>query len=325
MNAGNRDGRLRRLDLNLLWVFHAVMRHRKLTIAAEHLAVTQSAVSHALRRLRHTFKDELFLRTGHGLEPTARALALAPRIAQIIEAVHETLMPDDAFNPAAEAEFRVGMPDHINAIGASLVRTARHDAPGLRISIQNVWGRQAIEALKADKIDLAYTGALLGLSSPEIETELLGTETYVVIVRAGHLLLERPFDLDAYVEAEHVVEGFGGEVHGEVHGIVDAALGKLGRARRIGARLPLFSWVMQTVASSDMIATVGRGWANMEAERHGVVILDPPLELSAFGLFAAWHRRQSRSPVRRWVFECMQRLPENWAARANPVGTRNHA
>src|SRR5205085_7624222 len=56
MNAGNRDGRLRRLDLNLLWVFHAVMRHRKLTIAAEHLAVTQSAVSHALRRLRHTFK-----------------------------------------------------------------------------------------------------------------------------------------------------------------------------------------------------------------------------------------------------------------------------
>ena len=71
MNAGNRDGRLRRLDLNLLWVFHAVMRHRKLTIAAEHLAVTQSAVSHALRRLRHTFKDELFLRTGHGLEPTA--------------------------------------------------------------------------------------------------------------------------------------------------------------------------------------------------------------------------------------------------------------
>ena len=174
-------------------------------------------------------------------------------------------MPDDAFNPAAEAEFRVGMPDHINAIGASLVRTARHDAPGLRISIQNVWGRQAIEALKADKIDLAYTGALLGLSSPEIETELLGTETYVVIVRAGHPLLERPFDLDAYVEAEHVVEGFGGEVHGEVHGIVDAALGKLGRARRIGAQLPLFSWVMQTVASSDMIATVGRGWANMEA------------------------------------------------------------
>src|SRR5437016_4492621 len=111
MNPDHGNGRIRRLDLNLLWVFYAVMKHRKLTVAAEHLAMTQSAVSHAVARLRHTFKDPLFLRTGHGLEPTARAIALAPRINHLIEMAIETIEFDGDFDPSVEAEYRLGVAD----------------------------------------------------------------------------------------------------------------------------------------------------------------------------------------------------------------------
>ena len=66
----------RRLDLNLLRVFDAVMAERSLTRAAHKLALTQPAVSNAMRRLRETLGDELLRRSGTGVEPTPRAQAL---------------------------------------------------------------------------------------------------------------------------------------------------------------------------------------------------------------------------------------------------------
>ena len=69
--------RLRNLDLNLLLVFDAVMRERSVVRAAGALAISQPAVSHALNRLRHALKDQLFVRTPSGMLPTPRAEALA--------------------------------------------------------------------------------------------------------------------------------------------------------------------------------------------------------------------------------------------------------
>ena len=74
--TGFRDSELRRLDLTLLLVFLGLLKHRKGTLVAAELGLTQSAISQALRRLRDIFGDELFLRRPHGMEPTALALAL---------------------------------------------------------------------------------------------------------------------------------------------------------------------------------------------------------------------------------------------------------
>ncbi|WP_159311559.1 LysR family transcriptional regulator, partial [Raoultella terrigena] len=66
----------RSLDLNLLRVFDEIMAERNLTRAAAKLAITQPAVSNALRRLREVLGDDLVVRSGQGVEPTPRALAL---------------------------------------------------------------------------------------------------------------------------------------------------------------------------------------------------------------------------------------------------------
>src|SRR5215510_4769417 len=71
---------LNRLDLNLLRVFDAVMEERSVLRAAQRICLSQSAVSHALARLREMLGDELFIRTTTGMQPTARALAMAPLI-----------------------------------------------------------------------------------------------------------------------------------------------------------------------------------------------------------------------------------------------------
>src|ERR1700743_3424643 len=69
-----------RIDLNLLRVFHAVMEERSVLRAGQRMCLSQSAVSHALARLREVLDDELFIRTSAGMQPTARALAMAPLI-----------------------------------------------------------------------------------------------------------------------------------------------------------------------------------------------------------------------------------------------------
>ena len=61
---------LRRLDLTVLLVFLNLMRFGKATDVATHMGLTQSSISHSIRRLRDSFGDPLFLRKPHGLEPT---------------------------------------------------------------------------------------------------------------------------------------------------------------------------------------------------------------------------------------------------------------
>jgi hypothetical protein len=92
----------RTLDLNLLRVFDQVMSERNLTRAAHNLAMTQPAVSNALRRLRETLGDELVRRSGYGVEPTPRALALWPPLAMRLRQLEASLAPGDFV--AAEAQ-----------------------------------------------------------------------------------------------------------------------------------------------------------------------------------------------------------------------------
>src|SRR5438270_6378495 len=82
---------LRRADLNLLIVFQALLAERHVGRAATRLALTQSAASHALGRLRLLFGDALFIRHPKGIEPTARALTLAPAIADILTRARSVL------------------------------------------------------------------------------------------------------------------------------------------------------------------------------------------------------------------------------------------
>ena len=58
------------IDLNLLVVFDAIMRDRSVTRAGQRLGLSQPAISHALTRLRHMLRDELFVRSPSGMVPT---------------------------------------------------------------------------------------------------------------------------------------------------------------------------------------------------------------------------------------------------------------
>ena len=64
--------KLNNLDLNLLVIFNAIYTEGSLTKAGELVGITQPAVSSALARLREYFDDQLFIRVGQGVKPTAK-------------------------------------------------------------------------------------------------------------------------------------------------------------------------------------------------------------------------------------------------------------
>ena len=120
----------RTLDLNLLRVFDEVMAERNLTRAATHLAMTQPAVSNALRRLRDVLHDELVVRAGYGVQPTPRALELWPAVRAALDTLRSAMQTDlfdaagsrDSFLLArADATAALLMPPHFcHAIGVVL-------------------------------------------------------------------------------------------------------------------------------------------------------------------------------------------------------------
>src|SRR5215471_18498646 len=102
---------LRRIDLNLLTVFEAVHEVGTVSGAAERLALSQSAASHALARLRAACTDDLFVRAGQGLSPTPVANELYPVIKQALEALRASLAEASGFDPArSQRRFRVAIP-----------------------------------------------------------------------------------------------------------------------------------------------------------------------------------------------------------------------
>src|SRR5205085_669323 len=126
----------RTLDLNLLRVFDQVMTERNLTRAARNLNMTQPAVSNALNRLRESLGDRLVVRSGYGVEPTPRAVALWPAVADALRQLETSLTPGDFTASEANNTFVLAMADATAAeLMPGLVEIIEHDAPGVSMRV----------------------------------------------------------------------------------------------------------------------------------------------------------------------------------------------
>src|SRR6516164_2282567 len=125
---------LRRFDLNLLVVFDVLMSERSVTRAAERLGRTQSAVSHALSRLRDQFGDPLLLKGGVRMQPTALALELIEQARPMLGGIQRVLSPKHLFDPASsDRVFRLAAPDFMLTLFADLLTRLRVEAPQVAI------------------------------------------------------------------------------------------------------------------------------------------------------------------------------------------------
>jgi DNA-binding transcriptional LysR family regulator len=295
---------LRRLDLTLLLVLLGLVRHRKAVDVAAELGLTQSAISQALKRLRDIFGDELFLRRPHGMEPTATTLALEAPIAAAVDALRGALGTARTFDPAtANGHLRIAALDAEQAVLIPpLAARLRELAPGIVLSVVPVGRAAAMEVLAEGRADLALGFAW---DIPEgISAEALYEESFVVAGRPNALPQAPSIELDAYCEADHVLISPGGDLRG----IVDDLLERMGRSRRVILGLPAFLPALAAVAASSALVTLPARVGHAFAAGFGLVTAEPPLAVRQFRVSIFWHRRNDAEPRTVWMKEQIKRL-----------------
>ncbi len=292
------------LDLNLLRVFDAVMTEQNLTRAAGHLAMTQPAVSNAIKRLRESLGDELLIRTAYGVKPTPRAEALWPSVRSALASLEAAVTPETFDVSKTHATFRMAMADATAAFWLpSLMRSIEREAPGVNVRMMPLTTREPRPMLLRGDIDLAvgfFPGVAAQLSSETgspIRHERLYSGKYVCVMRRGHPLANQELTLDNYCAANHLLVSFSGRAHG----LIDEALSQMHRERRILLTVNQFFTAGRVVANSDLITVLPRHLIASTGMTESLLSKDLPLTLPAVHLDMLWHERDARSPAHKWL------------------------
>ncbi|CAN7402139.1 LysR family transcriptional regulator [Bosea sp. LjRoot90] len=295
------------VDLNLLVAFEALMEERNVTRAGRRIGLAQPSMSSALTRLRALFGDELFIRTAAGMQPTARALALARPIGEALAQIRETLAPDAGFDPAtARRRMTIAVTDYGDLVVVpALVSLLRQEAPGIDLVVRPIADPAAsLAALERGDVDALIGGHLP--DSGRIVRRTLFEEDFVCIRDRERALSAAPLTADDYVRLPHALfSSAGGDGS---PGVVDAILAMEGRKRRVAVTLAHVVAVPFAVAGTDLVATMARRVATRFAAIAGVTLLPLPYDAPAFAIDLLHSRRATADPALSWFLATIERV-----------------
>jgi LysR family transcriptional regulator, mexEF-oprN operon transcriptional activator len=296
---------LSRFDLNLLVAFDALLAEGSVTRAAERVGIGQSAMSHALGRLRRLLKDELFVRAPEGMKPTPRAVSLAEPIRITLSAIQEMLLQGQGFDPAeAERTFLLGMPDSIEVV--LLPRLLAHleaEAPKIRVRVRSIDRFEVLEQLDRDRLHLGIAG-LLTEGTIHHKRRRLYVTNYLCLYDPARLSLAPPLTVEDYLAVSHVL----GSPRGDAHGVVDDALASLGLRRTIAVVTPHFAAVPFLLKGARLLSTVPERPARLFAEQFGLATSPVPVPLPDSDVSMLWHASYDHDPAHRWLRGTVARL-----------------
>jgi DNA-binding transcriptional LysR family regulator len=291
------------VDLNLIVAFDAMAREQSVTRAARRLGVTQSAVSHALRRLRELLGDPLLVRGRSGMVLTPRAQALVVPVRTGLLTLQRALSQPTSFDPTtAKRAFAIVSPDLFDLIVMpQLLERVRRDAPGVDIAVVASEPRRLAERLETGEVDIAVVPRVEGVpreDPPGVLRRTLVHDTFTCFVRDDHPALgrarRRTLTLDTYVGMSHALVGEG-------LGFVDRALEAKGLTRRIAVRVPTFYAALSIVAHSDLVLTGPTPLRRLSAGLPPIATVAPPLTLPEHALDLLWHERFAKDPAHAWL------------------------
>src|SRR5579862_4085117 len=282
-------------DLNLLIVFDAVMQERSVTRAGGRIGLSQPAVSHALGRLRHMLKDELFIRTPEGMIPTPRAAQLAEPLRRALNDMQIALEPE-VFKPLeADRQFVIALNNYATVLLAPpLLMAVAAAAPGVRLDLRPAGQRDMAAPLDRGEIDLAI-GTFNAIGERFASATLL-QDSFVVVMRRDHPaarreLTPRVLARLAYLEISS---------SGEESGFVDDWLASHGLARKIAHRAPRLS-AAAILSGSDLIAVLSNRLAQHWVQLYGLRARELPFVSPRIRIELLWHRRLDSQPAHLWL------------------------
>lgn len=288
------------LDLSLLRALDALLRERQVTRAARRLGLTQSAMSHALQRLRDLFGDPLFVRSPRGIVPTPRALQLGEALARVLTELARLTEPPEVFNPARlQRRFCLVSSDYADVVLLpALLRRLSLQAPACDLEVRPFVAPDLEEALEDGRVDLAI-GVFPKMSACVMQQRLFSDE-FVCLLREGHPAQSGPLTPARFAALAHLQIA----PRGAPGGPVDDELARLGLTRRVALRIGSFLTGPQLVAQSDLVLTAPERLVR-SLSQPGLRTLRPPLKLPTIHIYQIWHERRQQDPAHAWLRGCI--------------------
>ncbi len=295
---------LAKLDLNLLVALDALLSERSVTRAAAVIGISQSAMSHALSRLRATFADELLTRSPDGMRPTPRAMTLLGPMRAALAQIQELTSIESAFDPAtADVTFSLGIPDSTEVLlMPKLVAQLQAVAPGVKLILHTTDRHRILEDLDSGRVDLGI--GVFDQGQTHHKRRILNKESYLCVFNAELVGVTPPITLDDYVRLPHLLTS----LVESAYGVVDEALAKVGRSRTIAFTSPRFNVMPFVVRQAPVIATMHSRLARFFGESMGLAVSPAPVELPDVSISMIWHASNDHVPGQRWLREMILTL-----------------
>ena len=292
MNIGNKD-------LNLLKLFQVLYEERNASVAAERMNLSQPALSHKLAKLRSEFDDTLFARAPRGLTPTPRAHQLAPHIQTLVRSL-------ESFYDYCDEESFLLREDRVHIYGTDFIEqlllprllpVVNEQAPKLQLVFHNTRGRLPRSELETGACDIAIAGFFEQLPASFYQQKV-HSEGFCVLASRANQHINNALDLEAFLKCGHLVT----TLTGDLDGVVDKKLHKLGHQRRIVAGLSSFLSPATTIEGSDLLITCLNSVAQQACRSLPDLVTYPsPIQLPDVDILQIWHQRTQDDPLRAWL------------------------
>jgi len=285
---------LKNIDLNLLLIFDCIYREESITEAGEKLGRTQSAVSHALERLRNLFDDPLFVRASNRMRPTPRAIELAVPIQMALKNIQDVLVQPSQFSPdKLERTFVISMSDYCaTVILPPLIKELSQTAPHVRLEVLAPATSDAQRGLESGAFDLIIGNRDV---TAGIYQQKLFDDEFVCMLSQDHEEIGEALSLEAYLENLHII--FAPSARKDK---LENSLRKQGIKRNVALKVPHILVIPQILKGTPYLVTLPRKLAEA-LDVTFLRLLKPPVECPEIPVMQYWHEALNNDPAHRWL------------------------
>ena len=285
-------------DLNLLKVFVAVLEEGNITKAAEKVGLSQPAMSHALKRLRENFNDQLFVRESRGVTATPFAKSIEKDVFLTITKIQELYTSINGKELTEYDEIiRIGATDYLESIILPQINSSLESIfPKVTLLTKNNSGQFPKEMLEKGTLDLAIAGYFKKLPEGYFQQKLFEDE-FVTVACPKNKVINGKLSVSKFTKCPHVLT----TIQGDLQGIVDRELKKQSKERKIRFACSNFLSPFTLIKNTDLIFTCLKRMAETMAPKFDLIIHPVPLKLPMVSIVQVWHERTHQDLLRRSI------------------------
>jgi len=294
--------KLEDINLNLLVSLDALLTEKNVTKAARRLGVTQSAMSHSLRRLRDMFNDQLLVSSSSGMVLTPRAERLAAPLHEELVDLQRVLSDEQRFCPeCARRQFRIATTDFTGmVIIPPLLSHIQANAPGVDLIFRPLDFDRTPWMLETGELAMSIGFGFDSVTG--LRRKKLFEDGFSTLVCQNHPMIQSELTLEQFVQAPHALIS----PTAEGVGVVDRVLEEMGHKRRVALKVPFFAAAPWLISGSEMILTAPSRLAHTLAESFALRVFEPPVDLPTFSIVATWHERFDQDPAHTWLRQALE-------------------